>query len=105
MLSIDSTYSNTQLYAGYFNGKSDFAGIADKAKGAQLIGNTTQNGIVKFSNTSGTFANTSVTIDSSNNISTSGKITIGVTPTATMDVVNKGYVEEWNDEEDEDDDE
>lgn len=34
-----------------------------------------------------------VTIDSNNNIVTSGKITIGITPTNTMDVTTKQYVD------------
>lgn len=82
----DTTYTFTSGTTGNFTvtpeggtaqtvsiGKPATAGTADKATAANLT--TTQNAIAKYSNTTGTFANSGVTIDSNNNISTSGKLT------------------------------
>lgn len=51
----------------------DLKGNADSTTAANLT--TTTNAIAKYSNTTGTFANSGVIIDSSNNIATSGNIT------------------------------
>lgn len=51
-----------------------FKGNADTATAANLT--TTTNAIAKYSNTTGAFANSGVTIDSSNNISTNGDATV-----------------------------
>ena len=50
-----------------------WSGIAAKATAANLT--TTQNAIAKYSNTTGSFANSGVTIDSNNNIITTGSVT------------------------------
>lgn len=50
-----------------------WSGIANKATAANLT--TTENAIAKYSNTTGSFANSGVTIDSNNNIVTSGAVT------------------------------
>lgn len=50
-----------------------WSGISAKATAANLT--TTQNAIVKYSNTTGSFANSGVTIDSNNNITTTGNVT------------------------------
>ena len=72
-------------------GKPATAGAADKATAANLT--TTENAIAKYSNTTGSFANSGVTIDGNNNIVTSGKLTVGTNPTADMDVATKQYVD------------
>lgn len=50
-----------------------WSGTANKATAANLT--TTENAIAKYSNTTGSFANSGVTIDSNNNIVTSGTVT------------------------------
>ena len=51
---------------------TNISGVADKTVAANLT--TTQNAIAKYSDTVGTFANSGVTIDSSNNITTNGNV-------------------------------
>lgn len=68
-----------------------WSGTANKAMAANLT--TTENAIVKYSNTIGSFANSGVTIDNNNNITTAGKLTVGINPTNDMDVATKQYVD------------
>lgn len=63
----------------YWDGDSfepiaSYEGNSNSATRANLT--TTANAIAKYSNTTGTFANSGVTIDSSNNISTAGSATV-----------------------------
>lgn len=69
-----------------------WSGTANKAMAANLT--TTENAIVKYSNTIGSFANSGVTIDNNNNIITVGKLTVGINPTNDMDVATKQYVDD-----------
>jgi len=93
MTSVSSPTSGTAYEAAYDSNitinpsthtitATNFNGTATKATAANIT--TTQNSIAKYSSTTGTFANSGVTIDSNNNLivpSTSyaqaGNITIG----------------------------
>lgn len=65
------------IYATTFTG--NLSGNATTATRANI--STTQNAIAKYSNTTGTFANSGITIDGSNNITTPGNIYLTGTPT------------------------